>query len=170
MSGSEHAMYLINLDQPGIRRVDHFVEGPCCPLPDPMSDTIFVAGLSRERDLVYMIDGATGAVRNQAKIGQLAIDLVIDPHLQLLFVVNNRTPSLPIITTTTGALLHTVGLPAIPYGLAVDMVAGQLFVSTPAGVTILRSTDGSLITQLNAEYIYGAPFGGLANSTSPEWI
>lgn len=36
------------------------MEGPCCPALDPTQDTIFVAGLSRERDLVYIMLAGVG--------------------------------------------------------------------------------------------------------------
>jgi DNA-binding beta-propeller fold protein YncE len=162
ISGSERAMYLIASEQRAVRWTVRFAEGPGCLLPDPVTDTIFVACLSQQRDLLYTIDGATGNVRNRAPIGRAAMELAIDPRRQVLFVVNNLAASISFIDTRTGALLDTVGLPSFPTGLALDVAGRRLFASTvEAGLVVLRTGDGGVIAHLTSDQVYGAIWGDL---------
>jgi len=163
ISGLDQAVNLVDLEQATMRQLARFEEEPVCLLPDPATDTLFVACASQHRDLLYTVDGTTGAARNRIPIGRAPKALAIDSHQHVLFVISGRTPSLPLVDTLTGALLNTISLPSTPTGIVVDGVNRQIFVATlKAGVVVLDRSHGDLIKTLASDYVFGAPWGRLA--------
>jgi YVTN family beta-propeller protein len=128
---------------------------------DPVQNVLIVSSGTaysvspQPRDAVWFLNPATGAVLGSQNVGVDPSALAVAPALDRVFVGNNASANLSVVSTTTYALLATYAFPCYPSAIAYDPAAGDVL---------------GLEFGLNSVYVVNATTGAAAPSVPVDLV
>jgi YVTN family beta-propeller protein len=142
---------------------------------DPVHDRVIVAtGLesveTSKTDTVYFIDPTDDTIVAQRAVGEYPVSLAVDPSAGDVFVVNEYSGNVSVLSTSTYSLLSTLVDPDSPDAAVFDPADGDVYVAESEGdsVTVFDGSTYATVTtvSLSGNYALAETFDPQTNEVA----
>lgn len=134
------------------------------PAVNEQTNEIYVADLSANNNVVWVINGNTNQITDTITVGHNVAAVAVNQTLNKIYATNTAGNSVSVIDRAQKKVIKTVAVGNYPGDLAV--YNNKVYVvnqSAPASVSVIRCSDDTVVQNLP---VGNVPFGIVANPTT----